>query len=162
MLDWAILYNLAEKHLRIVAVIQNVPAYDLDDIRQSVFLKILLCRVRVAQMGKEEHDTFIDKCVERYAKRRKRYRLRNRSLEDELTPTVNEIRQGEIGELGYVAIRIDVSDILQSLTERQRDICRHLMDDKSPRRIQKILKCSQSTMTEEMTGLRQRFESSIL
>ena len=155
MLNWANLFPLTNKYLRVEAMIYDISTIDVEDIRQNVFLHILKHRSSVAELATAELKDFIDLAVAKESKRWKRYRLRFKSMEDEQMPTVNETRQGEFGEAGCVNLKLDIEEILQLLTARQIVICRHLMAGATPRRVRRIFKYSPATMTTELDEIRQ-------
>jgi FixJ family two-component response regulator len=80
-------------------------------------------------------------------------------MEDDQVPTVNETLQGEFSENGFTTLKLDVATILENLTLRQRVICQHLIHDKMPRQIQKLVQCSQSTLATELDKIRRRFRA---
>jgi len=157
MLNWEKYFSLAHKYLRLQALIHSISPIDVEDIRQNVFLCILKHRAAIATMSATELEDFFDRTVSKCVKQWKRYRVRFKSMENEQVPTVNEVRQGEFNELGLAIFKLDVATILEKMTSRQQSICRCLIDDKTPRRIMWIVKCSQITMKTELESIRQQF-----
>ena len=157
MLNWDNYTFLSEKYLRVQVSMYVISPDEVEDIRQSVFLHILQNRALVVSLPPPELDGFIDRAVGRYGKRWKRYRKRFKPMEDEQVPTVNETRQGELSEYGLAILRIDIAAILQYMTSRQVTICQYLMAGKVLDQIQKMIRCSQVTLTEELDQIRQRF-----
>ena len=157
MINWEKYADLSDRFLRVQAKVQKISPDDFEDIRQSVFLHILICQVTVAALAQEELEQFIDQLVARYTKRWKRYRKRFKAMEDEQVPTVNETRYGELNESGLVILRLDVAAILQYMTARQVAICHCLMGGQTPRRVQAEIKCSSRAMTTELDQIRQHF-----
>jgi len=158
MSNWERCTDLSEQFLQVQARVHSIPPNDVEDIRQNIVLHILRHQASVTVMSTAELEDFIDRIVSKYTKRWKRYRKKFKSTEDDYVPTVNETRQGELSELGLTILKLDVAAILERLTSRQQTICQCLIDDKTPRRIVWIVKCSQATMKTERDKIRQRFQ----
>ena len=156
MSNWERCISLANRYLCVRAVIHGIPENDVEDIRQNIVLHILKHQKSLAALSKRRLNDTVDRTVARYTKRWRRYRTRYGALE--LTPIINETRQGEFSEHGFTALRLDVAALLEKLTARQRVICQCLIHDKLPRQIQKMAHCSQSTLTRELDKIRQRFQ----
>ena len=159
MQNWEKYTAIANRYLRLHVMINDIPPVDVEDIRQNIVLHILTHQQSMAALSKQQLTDTIDRIVERYTKSWKRYRTRYLPMEDEQTPTVNEIRQGEFNENGYALLKLDVATILEKLTPRQRVICQHLIHDKLPRQIKKLVRCSQTTLELELDKIRQRFRN---
>ena len=157
MQTWEKYTALANRYLRVQTLINDIPPVDVEDIRQNIVLHILTYQQSMAALSKQQLTDFIDRAVEQSTKSWKRYRTRYLPMEDELMPTVNEIRQGELNENGFATLKLDVAAILEKLTTRQRVICQCLMNDNQPRQIQKMTRCSLSTLTLELDQIRHRF-----
>ena len=157
MLNWKEYAFLSEKYLRVQERMYFISPEELEDIRQNVFLHILQNRALVVSLPPLALDGFIERAVGRYGKRWNRYCKRFKLMEEEQVPTTNETRQGELSEYGFVILKLDIAGILEYLTSRQVAICRCFMDGKTPRQIQKMVRCSQVTMTSELDQIRQRF-----
>lgn len=157
MLNWEKYVSLSKRYLRFQALLHSISPVDVEDIRQNVFLHILRHRASVVAMSAAELENFIDRTVSKCTKRWKRYQVRFRPMEDDQTPTVNEMRQGELNELGLAILKLDVAAILDQMTARQQSICQCLIDDKTPRRIMGIVKCSPVTMKTELEQIRRQF-----
>jgi len=156
MSNWERAISLANRYLRVRVVLHGIPANDMEDIRQNIVLHILKHQKSLSALSKRRLNDSVDRTVARYTKRWRRYRTRYGALE--LTPIINETRQGEFSEHGFTALRLDVAALLEKLTARQRVICQCLIHDKLPRQIQKMAHCSQSTLTRELDKIRQRFQ----
>jgi hypothetical protein len=157
MLNWEKYAVLANRFLRLHVLINDIPRVDIEDIRQNIVLHILKHQKSVAVLSRQQLADFIDQAVEQSTKRWKRYRSRYLSMEDEQTPTVNETRQGEFNENGFVLFKLDVATILAKLTPRQRVICHNLIHDKLPYQIQQQVQCSLTTLELELDKIRRRF-----
>ena len=159
MLNWEKYISLAKRYLRVQAMINGISPNDVEDIRQNIVLHILKHQKSLAGLSKPQLTDAIDRIVARYTKRWKRYRTRYLSMEDEQTPTVNEVRQGEFSENGFSVFKLDIASILEKMTPRQRAICQCLIHDKMPRQIQRLVQCSQTTLELELDKIRQRFRA---
>ena len=157
MLNWKKYTALANRYLRLHVLVNDIPPVDVEDIRQNIVLHILKHQKSMAALSKQQLSVFIDRAVAKCTRSWKRYRSRYLPMEDEQTPTVNETRQGELNENGFVTLKLDVAAILEKLTPRQRDICLNLSYDKMPYQIQKQAQCSLTTLELELDKIRQRF-----
>jgi hypothetical protein len=136
---------------------------DQEDLRQEMSLALLQAAPRY-DPDKGNLDTFIDRILRqcigdsvRQAELEEQLPLESLDLlEVGLEPTVNEVRQGELDEVGHIDLRLDIQGILSLLPEEIQAIGFALLTD-SPSEIRRRFGHSRDFISKALNLIRETF-----
>jgi hypothetical protein len=151
----------AEGQVKYRTSILKLSQEDQEDLRQEMRLALLQAAPRF-DPDKGNLDTFIDRILRqsigdamRQAELEEQLPLESLDLlEVGLEPTVNEVHQGELDEVGHIDLQLDIQGILSSLPEDIQTIGFALLTD-SPSEIRRRFGHSRNFMSKAITLIRE-------
>lgn len=127
---------------------------EIEDVQQELILDVMNFRYEIAKSNGATETTALIALIDNRLKKLVRTQARYRALVEQY----RQEAQRSYEPIAGIERAIDVRNVVESLTEREREVCRALGLGFTRHNIAKILGCGWHTVNRIVCRIRQRFE----